>query len=108
MDAVAKDGIRTIFVVSMDVEPDMQDIFNEVYDTEHLPYMLEVPGFLSAARYERVDEGPRYMAVYELEAPSVLESAAYKEARDKGRWPTEIRPHTYNRSHAVYMRRAIS
>ena len=32
------------FVVSMDVDPAYEDLFNEVYDTEHVPYLLEVDG----------------------------------------------------------------
>ena len=37
-------GTRYVFIASMDVDPDKEDLFNEVYDTEHVPYLLEVPG----------------------------------------------------------------
>jgi len=33
-----------LLCVSMDVEPEYEDLFNEVYDTEHIPQLLKVPG----------------------------------------------------------------
>ena len=30
-------GTRYVFIASMDVDPDKEDLFNEVYDTEHVP-----------------------------------------------------------------------
>lgn len=90
---------RYVFVVGMDIPTDKEELFNEVYDEEHLPFMLQVPGFLSATRYQaaREEDSPKYLAIYELSGPEVLESDEYKEGRDKGRWPTEVRPHTYNK-----------
>jgi hypothetical protein len=37
-------------MVSMDVLPEKEDLFNEVYDQEHVPNLLEVLGVLSAVR----------------------------------------------------------
>ena len=103
---------RYIFIASMDVDPAKEDVFNEVYDAEHVPFLLKVPGVLSAKRYKSeplrmliagkeqtiAAEGePRYSAVYELESPEVLVSAAWAQAVDKGRWPTEVRPYIRNR-----------
>ena len=76
-----------IFTVSMDIDADKEAIFNEVYDTEHIPLILKVPGVVSAKRYKMVPlsmvlggekktivmEGePAYMAIYELETADVL------------------------------------
>ena len=41
---------RYIFIASMDVEPGKEAVFNEVYDSEHVPNLLRVPGVLSAVR----------------------------------------------------------
>jgi len=91
---------RYIFIASMDVDPEKEDLFNEVYDTEHVPLLLKVPGVLSAKRYKTepltvfvrgatqtvVAEGePLYSAVYEIESPEVLVSDAWAKAVDKGR-----------------------
>ena len=38
----------------MDVGPDKEALFNEVYDTEHLPNLLKVPGVHAVSRMEGV------------------------------------------------------
>lgn len=105
-----------VFVVSMDVEPAKESLFNEVYDTEHIPLLLKVPGvratsrmkgedfaiMLGGQRVEKKHELARYTAVYEIDDPSVLLSREWAEAVEKGRWPAQVRPFTSNRSHAVY------
>ena len=107
-----------IFIASMDVDPDKEDLFNEVYDDEHIPHILEVPGVRSAVRYtaetfevevggerRRIEpDGPRYSAVYEIDGPEVLSSREWIAATEKGRWPTEVRPYTRNRRHEVRKR----
>ena len=104
-----------LFVVSMDVDPAHEDLFNDVYDNEHIPYLLEVPGVLGAQRMTtepfRVSIGgeikdqpaarPRYTAIYELETPDALTSDAWKDAVERGRWPS-VRPHTSNRDHKLF------
>ena len=107
---------KYIFTASMDVDPAKEALFNEVYDTEHVPLILTVPGVLSAVRCKSepltmmlggerktiVAEGePRYSAIYELESAEVLTSAAWASAAEKGRWPSEVRPHTRNRRHTL-------
>ena len=107
---------RYIFIASMDVDDDKEDLFDEVYDTEHIPLILDVPGVISAKRYRSepltmviggekktiVAEGePRHSAVYELESADVLTSEAWAKAVDAGRWPTEVRPFTRNRRHVL-------
>ena len=107
---------RYLFVVSMDVDPDKEALFNEVYDTEHVPNLLQVPGVHAAARMQgepfvmsiggeekRVArDGPHYSALYEIDGPHVLVSEAWAKASEAGRWPGEVRPFTRNRRHALY------
>ena len=107
---------RYLFSASMDVQPDKEDVFNEVYDTEHVPLLEQVPGVISIARLKTeeltmvlggqkqtivVEGEPRYSAVYEIESPEVLTSDAWAEAVDQGRWPGEVRPYTTNRRHVL-------
>jgi hypothetical protein len=107
---------KYVFIASMDVDPDKDAIFNEVYDTEHIPLILKVPGVVSARRCQTVPlnmiiggekkaivaEGePKYSAIYELESAEVLTSEAWAKAVDAGRWPTHVRPFTRNRRHVL-------
>ena len=105
-----------LFIASMDVEPGKEALFNEVYDTEHVPNLLKVPGVLSVTRLSAepltmsmggqkrsiVAEGePRYTAFYEIEGPEVLVSREWAEAVETGRWPEQVRPYTSNRRHVL-------
>ena len=86
----------------MDVDPAHEGLFNEVYDTEHVPALMEVPGVLSVARCKTqeltmviggerrtvvVEDEPVYSAQYEIESPEVLTSDGWGEAVERGRWP---------------------
>jgi len=102
---------KYLFVVSMDVDPDKEALFNEVYDTEHVPNLLKVPGVravtrmagehfavsIGGAEKKVVHEGPRYSAVYEIDDPRVLTSPEWTKAVEQGRWPGQVRPFTRNR-----------
>lgn len=60
--------------------------WNLWYDTEHVPALMEVPGFLNGARYRcetplRGEGPPRYLAYYELTARDVLDSEPYHRNR---------------------------
>ena len=107
---------KFVFIASMDVDPAKEALFNEVYDTEHVPELLKVPGVLSIRRALSVPltmfiggekktivaEGePRYSAYYELESAEVLTSSAWAKAVELGRWPEEVRPFTRNRRHVL-------
>jgi len=108
---------KWIFTAAMDVDPDKEAIFNEVYDQEHIPLITKVPGVISATRVKletlRIAMGgetrtidpqsaPRYAAIYEIENPDVLVSPAFADAVDHGRWPTHVRPYTHNRRHTLH------
>ena len=107
---------RYVFTASMDVDPDKEALFNEVYDTEHVPELMKVPGLLAVTRTTLVPlkmsiggelktivaEGePKFSATYELENSEVLTSDAWAKAVEKGRWPAQVRPYTRNRRHTL-------
>ncbi len=107
---------RFLFTASMDVDPDKESLFNEVYDTEHVPELLMVPGVLAISRNTLVPlkmsiggelktivaEGePNYSATYELENAEVISSPAWAKAVEEGRWPARVRPYTRNRRHTL-------
>jgi hypothetical protein len=101
---------KYLFIVSMDVAKDKEELFNEVYDTEHVPLLSKVPGVrgvtaaFNIAGERKVLDGagaPTYVAIYEIDSPDVLLSREWAEAGEKGRWPKEVRPYTTNRHHIV-------
>ena len=107
---------KYLFIVSMDVTKEKEALFNEVYDTEHVPLLLKVPGVRAVTRWKTepaafnlggerkvLDGGrePNYVALYEIDSPDVLLSKEWADAAEKGRWPSEVRPFTSNRRHIV-------
>ena len=107
---------RYVLIASMDVKPDKEALFNEVYETEHVPMLTDVPGVAAVHRLvkqplqlciggelRQVDTSgePRYSAVYEIETPAVLTSDAWAKAVEHGRWPQEVRPFTFHRRHVL-------
>ena len=110
---------KFLMIAGMDVHPEKDQIFNDVYDTEHVPYLSSVPGVEFAFRYSgrpvdmaiggerrRLGDGtePRYYVVYGLTGPEVLVSHEWAEAVEAGRWPEMVRPYTSNRRHILLER----
>jgi hypothetical protein len=95
-----------IYVAQMDIPPEHEELFNRLYDEEHVPEIAKVPGVLGCQRYKleetKIDGLPRYVAVYELESPDVIHRPEWRAAADRGQWKDKIRPRTFNRVHAVY------
>ena len=87
---------KYLFVVSMDVEPDKEALFNEVYDTEHVPNILKVKGVVGVVRFK--DAAPNaagwlvYSALYLLERADLPDTPEWKKASEIGRWAPVMRP----------------
>jgi hypothetical protein len=91
-----------VFWVMMDVEPHCEALFNELYDSEHIPLLLKLPGSANAVRYRTDAAGePRYLAAYEVERADLPMSTAWNDTSDIGRWKPEVRPYTNNKRFIV-------
>ena len=78
-----------ILFSEMTPEPSWEAEFHDWYDSEHIPVRMAAPGFLGAQRYSR-EEGPGFLAVYDMESPAALQTEAYR--RIKGE-PSERTAH---------------
>jgi hypothetical protein len=82
----------------MDVEPHREALFNELYETEHLPLLMKLPGLVNVVRYRTSTPGEaRYLAAYEVENAELPTSKQWNDTSDIGRWKPEVRPYTYNK-----------
>ena len=107
---------KYLFIVSMNVNSEYESLFNEVYDKEHIPYLLEVPGVNKVTRgkgepfkfsiggetKEMAGPSQKFVALYEIDSPDVVNSEEWGIAVEKGRWSTEVREHTSERTHYMY------
>ncbi len=75
-------GGRGLFIVMASMVPEKEGAFNQWYNEEQLPRVLErLPGILSARRYKiiRGETKYRFMAMYEFESYEALEAAMNTE-----------------------------
>jgi len=79
-----------LYLVRMDVPPEHEADFNKICDTQHIPEISNVPGV------------PEYAALYRVASPAVPRSPAWAAASDTGEWKPRIRPHAFNRIHALF------
>ena len=65
-----------IFVVRAVIAPEREAAFNEWYDNEHAPQLLQYNGAVGARRYKRImgDDKWQYLAVYEFASREAFET----------------------------------
>lgn len=107
-----------ILSVQMDVDPSQEALFHEVYETEHIPALIEVQGVRSVRRVSREEQlyiamggatqvltfpgEPKFTALYEIDSPDVVLGQGWAKAVDAGRWSSKVRPFTSNRRHTIH------
>jgi len=80
-----------LLTVGMTPPPGGEDDFVAWYREEHIPMLLEVPGWKRVRLFRQVDgDGPAFMAVHELESPGVFERPEYTAATSTP-WRQRIR-----------------
>lgn len=87
---MAKKG-NAIFLVYTDIDPKYEEEFNAWYNTEHLPELLALPGFLNAARYVATKGGPQHLAVYEITDVGAVQTPEFKN-RKRTPWGARVSP----------------
>ena len=92
---------RFFYMVTFEIAPEDEHDFNEIYDTEHIPNILQVDGVLGIMRFR--DATPNaagwlvYSALYLLARPEIPDTPAWKAKSDLGRWAPVIRPRVKSR-----------
>lgn len=79
-DAKSRPGL---LLVMMDIDPARESEFNRWYEEEHIRERLSIPGFVRARRFVAVEGAPKYLALYELTGPEVLQSEEYLRWRNE-------------------------
>ena len=95
-------------MVMVDVDPAGEDAVEAWLHEDHMPELLEVPGWLSAQRYRAIRGEPKYVQLYDLDDFTVLEQpeflrtrpwdpAAKPQAREMFAYYRNLRRGIYNR-----------
>jgi hypothetical protein len=94
---------RGLLLVMIDIDPEHEEELERWYNEEHLGERLNVPGFLTARRFMAVEGKPKYLALYDLESPEVMQSAAYKRIRYASEWTRRMEPRFKNFVRNIYV-----
>jgi hypothetical protein len=90
-DQVAPPHAAGLLLVGMTPAPDLETEFNAWYDTEHVPALARVPGVLCARRFRAGHtSGPKYVALYHLESPQVVNGPEWKRASESTPMPEAV------------------
>ena len=101
-DKTAPDNAGGLLLVGMTPALGVETAFNRWYDTEHVPALAGVPGVLSARRFRTPGgNGPKYVALYHLVSPTVVDGAEWKQASGATPMPEHIRPQISDRLRLV-------
>ncbi|MGE3784270.1 MAG: hypothetical protein AB7H71_16230 [Alphaproteobacteria bacterium] len=96
-DAVAPANAGGLLLVGMTPAAADETAFNAWYDTEHVPALARVPGVLCARRYRMKDGGTKYVALYHLASPGVVDTPEWKQASGSTPMPPHVREKIGNR-----------
>jgi hypothetical protein len=100
-DATAPADAAGLLLVGMTPGAEVEAAFNTWYDKEHVPALAKVPGVLSARRFRSSGSGPKYIALYHLTSPDVVDSAAWKDASGSTPMPQGVRDQISDRLRLV-------
>jgi hypothetical protein len=94
-------GAKYFYMVTFEIEPADEALFNEIYDDEHVPNIMKVPGVIGVVRFRDHELNAQgwlvYSALYYLAQPDLPNTPEWKEESDKGRWAPLIRPRIKSR-----------
>ncbi|HZQ15021.1 MAG TPA: DUF4286 family protein [Pseudolabrys sp.] len=98
-------GPRGLLLFTTDIDPALEDEFHRWYEEEHLPERMAIPGFIMARRFRAIEGGPKYLALYDLESPDVLQSAPYQHIIGAGKsaWTKRMETLFVNGRRNVYV-----
>jgi hypothetical protein len=100
-DATAPAGAGGLLLVGMTPGAEVETAFNTWYDKEHVPALAGVPGVLCARRFRTAGGGPKYIALYHLASPGVVDTQEWKQASASTAMPQRVRDQISDRLRIV-------
>ena len=83
-----------LLVGRMSVPPDLEDKFNQAYNSERLPLCYDVPGYIRGRRFQAIMGEPKYTTVHEMQSLHVSNSPEWEAWRTTKTpvWTETVRP----------------
>ena len=93
---------RGLLQVQLDIDPAYDDEFNRWYTDEHFTAITSFPGILAGRRFRNIADPHKYLALYDLESPEILNSPEYAKVATSP-WTQRISQHFTGRQRNVYI-----
>ncbi len=77
-----------LMVVDAEVAPALEQEWNEWYDAEHIPSILDCPHFQRVRRYRSAAH--RYLTIYEVTGPECMQTKEFARRRGWGRFAGSV------------------
>lgn len=89
-------------MITFEISPEDDAEFNDIYDNDHIPTIMQLPGVLEVIRFRDAAKNERgylvYSALYLMDRENLHETAEWKKLSDLGRWMPVIRPKVKSRA----------
>lgn len=96
MNSTTTSEVPYFYMVTFEIAPEDEKDFNEIYDTEHIPNILQVEGVLQVIRLRDEEYTPqgwrKYSALYLMTRSDLPSTPQWRAKSDLGRWAPVIRP----------------
>jgi hypothetical protein len=99
---MSDNGGHGLLQVQLDIDPAYDEEFNRWYIEEHFPAIVGFPGVLSGRRFRNVADPYKYLALYDLDSPQILDSPEYAKVATSP-WTQRISQHFTGRQRNVYI-----
>jgi hypothetical protein len=100
-DTRPADSAPFFYLVTFEIAPEDEAAFNEIYDTEHIPNILQVDGVLQVIRFRDAEPTAagwlQYSALYLITRADLPTTPEWRAKSDIGRWAPVIRPRVKSR-----------
>ena len=88
--------------ITFEIDPADEIHFNDVYDNDHVPTIMKLPGMLEVIRDRDAKASEKgflvYTALYLYSTENLHETPEWKVLSDQGRWAPDIRPKLKSRA----------
>jgi hypothetical protein len=89
-----------VILVSMNVDPEHEEEFNDWYNTEHIPHFNRLAGVIAARRFRAISGEPRYVALYHVETTDIYATPGWMAANET---PWILRMRRFQRDRTYFM-----
>ncbi len=100
-DTISPPNAGGLTLTSMDIDPAVEDEFNDWYNTEHIPILSELPGMIAARRFRARRGSPRYVALYHVTDVGIYAKPSWYTANETP-WMLRMRRFQRNRTYFMF------